>query len=398
MAIKYDWPHNWIGYDVTKIIPELIDAKAAVQTLTTTPYQRDWVERLQEVQLKMEVAGTSRIEGAEFTESELDEALNLKQRAGELLTRSQRQARSAKETYQWIAGLPGDRPIDAALVQEVHRRIVTGCDDDHCPPGQLRGPDCNVTFGIPRHRGCEGGEACRRAFERLLHAVQHEFQGHDPLIQAIALHYHLAAMHPFLDGNGRTARAMEALLLQRAGLRDTAFIAMSNYYYDEKSRYLDTLSAVRANGFDLTSFLAFGLKGIAIQCRRQFAEIRRHMAKVLFRDMMYSLFNRFQNERTRVIRERQIEILKVLLDVDQMEMGDLRKRMEPIYAKLKAPQMAFTRDLSSLLELGAVQVNAAGANKWTFAVRLEWPSEITESTFFEKIKHMPKGKSYPFLP
>ncbi len=34
-----------------------------------------------------------------------------------------------------------------------------------------------------------------------------------------AAHYHLAAMHPFVDGNGRTARALEALMRERAGLR-----------------------------------------------------------------------------------------------------------------------------------------------------------------------------------
>ena len=96
---------------------------------------------------------------------------------------------------------------------------MTGCDDDHCAPGRLRGRDENVTFGFPRHRGCEGGPACGKAFSALVDAVKRDFRAHDPLIQAMALHYHFAAMHPFLDGNGRTARALEALLLQRAGLR-----------------------------------------------------------------------------------------------------------------------------------------------------------------------------------
>ena len=92
-------------------------------------------------------------------------------------------------------------------------------------------------------------------------AVQQEFPQHDLLIQALALHYHFAALHPFLDGNGRTARAVEALMLQRAGLRDSLFIAMSNYYYDEKEAYLTKLKEVREREHDLTPFLHFGLKG-----------------------------------------------------------------------------------------------------------------------------------------
>ena len=66
------------------------------------------------------------------------------------------------------------------------------------------------------------------------------------LRRALALHYHFAAMHPFLDGNGRSARALEALMLQRTGLRDTLFIAISNYYYEEKAEYLSALAEVRA--------------------------------------------------------------------------------------------------------------------------------------------------------
>lgn len=80
-------------------------------------------------------------------------------------------------------------------------------------------------------------------------AVRTVYNKHDPLIQALALHYHFAAMHPFMDGNGRTARALEALVLQRAGLTDKAFIAMSNYYYDEKNAYVSSLSEVRRRLF-----------------------------------------------------------------------------------------------------------------------------------------------------
>jgi Fic family protein len=163
--------------------------------------------------LKIEVAGTSRIEGAEFTDRELDAALDPNKSATELATRSQRQARAAAETYRWIAKIPDDRPITESLVLEAHRRIVTDCDDDHCAPGKLRGRDQNVTFGFPRRRGCEGGPVCEKAFSALLRALLLEFRAHDPLIQAMALHYHFAAMHPFLDGNGRTARALEALIL-----------------------------------------------------------------------------------------------------------------------------------------------------------------------------------------
>lgn len=251
--IKYGAPQHWIRYDRQAIFTSLVEAKAQVQALIGLPYQRSWVEELQAIQLKREIAGTSRIEGADFTERELDAALG--ETPDDRFTRSQRQARAAVKAYGWIAQLPMDRPVDGNLIKDIHRLIVTGADDDHCPPGQLRRQDQNVTFGVPRHRGVAGGTECATAFTELVKAVQGPYQQHDPLIQALALHYQFAAMHPFLDGNGRTARALEALMLQRAGLRDALFIAMSNYYYDEKNSYLGKLAEVRQRSHDLTAFL-----------------------------------------------------------------------------------------------------------------------------------------------
>src|ERR1700690_618511 len=115
-AISYVVPVNWIHYDLVGITADLINAKAAVLSLVTMPYQRNWVEALQEIQLKREVAGTSRIEGADFTDRELDVALNPSATTEQLLTRSQRQAHAAVQTYRWISKLPIDRPIDAELI------------------------------------------------------------------------------------------------------------------------------------------------------------------------------------------------------------------------------------------------------------------------------------------
>jgi Fic family protein len=399
--IRYELPKRWILYDATAVMTALVEAKSAVQSLTTLPFQKSWVEALQELQLKREVAGTSRIEGAEFTERELEEAVRPDVSPEELRTRSQRQARSAMQAYRWIGELASDFPVSSDLVRDIHRRLVAGCDDDHCPPGILRGRDYNVTFGIPPHRGAEGGAACEEAFAGLLQSVKAEFRSHDPLLQAMALHYHLAAMHPFLDGNGRTARAMEALVLRRAGLTDRAFVAMSNYYYDEKPAYLRILSEVRQSGHDLTPFLVFALKGVRIQCERLTAEIRRHMQRALFRDTMYSLFNRLETKRKRVIGERQIEILKILLDEERVEMFDLERRTQYSYKSIKDGRKAFYRDILQLTDLQAIRVEALGVSPKVedikVSINLDWPQEIDEGEFLRRMKAMPIGKTFKFL-
>ena len=392
MTIQYSFPEQWLRYDPTAIVAELTEAKAAVLSLANMPFQRAWAEKLQALELKREVAGTSRIEGADFTDRELDEAI-----AGEApqdrLTRSQKQARAAVNTYRWIERLPIDRPIDESLVREVQRRIVTGCDDDHCPPGELRGNGQNVVFGRPRHRGVEGGPDCEQAVKRLMGAVNQEFGGHDQLIQALALHYHLGAMHPFRDGNGRTARALEALVLQRAHLKDTLFIAMSNYYYEEKDTYLACLSEVRSRNFDLTPFLKFALRGIAFQCHRLLGEIRKHLARSLYRDVMGQLYRRLRSTRKRALAERQLAILEWLLDRDEPAVyEDLIVAMYRHYARLKAATKAISRDLDHLFQLRAITA-ATKEGRTQIWARLEWPTEITETEFYKEIDKLPSAKT-----
>jgi Fic family protein len=395
--IKYELPQRWMLYDVTALIDELTAAKAAVLSLKSIPYQRSWAEKLQYIQLKREVEGTSRIEGADFTRDELDNALK-EETPEELFTRSQRQAHAALRTYQWIANLPDEFPVNAEMVLAIHRQIVTGADDDHCPPGKLRTLDQNVVFGSPKHRGAEGGEECSQAFTSLAQAVAREFKGHDPLIKALALHYHFASIHPFLDGNGRTARALEALMLQRAGLKGELFIAMSNYYYDQKPDYLAALAQARAGNHDLTEFLRFGLRGIESQCLRLFKEIKKRVQKALFHNRMRELFERLETKRRRVIAQRQMELLKLLLDTDEMDWADIIRRTNYLYDKLNNPINALVRDINHLLELGTIGYRfEENKSRIIFVIRLEWPTEITETEFFAKIKQLPKAKTHnPF--
>ncbi len=392
--IKYEIPSDWAKYSKSSIVTELVEAKTAIQTLKNMPYQRSWVENLQQMELKREVAGTSRIEGADFTEKEFEDAI--KDSPEELITRSQKQAHAAMKTYKWIATIPDDRPIDADLILEIHRKIVTGADDDHCPPGQLRTRDDNVTFGQPRHRGASGGDECRRAFEGVVSAIRNDLNKHDPLIRALAAHYHFAAIHPFFDGNGRTARALEALLLQRAGLRDFCFIAMSNHYYDEKSAYLFSLAAVRNSNYDLTVFLKFGLNGIAIQSRRVLKEIQLEVKKGLYRNMMYDLYGKLKTPKKRVIAKRQKAILELLLQHDELTMVEIFDRTRSLYIHLKNPIHALGRDIVSIFNLGAIGYEKQSEDKIVFKPKLDWPTLITESEFFERIKNLPKAKDFPF--
>lgn len=320
-------------------------------------------------------------------------------------TRSQKQANAALRAYKWIATIDDGVPINEDLICDIHRLVVTDCDDDHCPPGKIRRADQNVSFGVPKHRGAIGGKECAEAFARLAKEVQTRFSEHDLLIQALALHYHFAAIHPFLDGNGRTARVLEALVLQRAGLRDSLFIAMSNYYYDEKTKYLSSLAEVRSNDLDLTLFLKFGLRGVALQSGRLAGMIKNEVSRQIFRNLMHELFTRLESTRKRVIVKRQLWLLERLLNTEgKIEFNALVDAVRDEYKSRKNPTYAIVRDVNRLGQLGAIWVERVdppapkkAPPKFLISVNLDWPSKITEAEVFTKIAALPKSKTYGFL-
>ena len=387
---RYIIPQHWIHYDPSAVFNLLVEAKTAAAVMRQMPYLHQWIEQAHEEQLRLEAAGTSRIEGAEFTPREQEEALASEspQRTG--LTHSQRQLKCADATYRWLQTQPANRPVTSEFIREIHQRIVAGCDDDHCEPGALRPDGWNVTFGTPTCRGAGGGNECQTAFYDLCSAVAGSFGQHDPIIQAVAVHYHLGAMHPFGDGNGRTARALEAFMLRRASVNDVVMVSLSNYYYEHKDEYLATLNQSRHNGHDITPFLMFALRAIIDRCNSLTEEIAENHRRILFREFARSLFGQLRSPRRRVLAERQLRILEVLLDGDSIDLVNFVTQPQPQYTHLKYPNSAVVRDVVGLLQLGAITIQGESSQ---IMLNLDWPQQFSESELLERYEKMPSAVS-----
>ncbi|MET1046706.1 MAG: protein adenylyltransferase Fic [Hyphomicrobium sp.] len=70
----------------------------------------------------------------------------------------------------------------------------------------------------------------------------------DPLIRMAALHYQFEAIHPFADGNGRTGRILNILVLIQAGLLDIPTLYLSRHIVRTKSDYYRLLQGVTIKG------------------------------------------------------------------------------------------------------------------------------------------------------
>lgn len=70
----------------------------------------------------------------------------------------------------------------------------------------------------------------------------------DPLVRMAVLHYQFEAIHPFLDGNGRTGRVLNLLYLVDKGLLTSPVLYLSRYILNHRNRYYALLLAVSREG------------------------------------------------------------------------------------------------------------------------------------------------------
>ena len=93
-----------------------------------------------------------------------------------------------------------------------------------------------------------------------------EEQEIDPLIRMAVQHYQFEAIHPFVDGNGRTGRILNILFLVEQGLLDSPILYLSRFIIANKGEYYRLLQAVTSEGA-WTEWVLYMLAGVEDTCR-----------------------------------------------------------------------------------------------------------------------------------
>jgi Fic family protein len=86
----------------------------------------------------------------------------------------------------------------------------------------------------------------------------------DPVIEAGIAHYEFVRIHPFVDGNGRTARVLATLTLYLRGFDTKQFFCLDDYYDSDRPAYYRALRSVDQNTQDLTSWLEYFVEGVNV--------------------------------------------------------------------------------------------------------------------------------------
>ncbi len=135
---------------------------------------------------------------------------------------------------------------------------------------------------------------------------------HPVVVSGIA-HYELVRIHPFLDGNGRTARALATLILYLRGFDTRRFFSLDEYYNTDLPSYYAALAQADRTR-DLSGWLEYIAEGVAVSMKRVREAIRE-----------FSLDDRLRQSKGQIyLDERQMSIMRAIIEKGRLRISDVQ--------------------------------------------------------------------------
>jgi hypothetical protein len=253
-----------------------------------------------------------------------------------------------------------DLKITTERIKHFNKLVLDGLpEDDDVIPGQIRTKSIvvgNVYKGPPAI-DCEFllDELCRWLDQMHEDAIKAgpEMRRAIGVILAVLAHLYLAWIHPFGNGNGRTARLIEFQLLLAAGFPTPAGHVLSNYYNKTRTRYYQVLRETsRAQGYPAWRFASYAIQGFVEELRDQLAVIESHQLSITWLKLV-SEFDLGQTGATSSRRKAMLLALPAGGPDDFTPISGVR-RLSPEIAALYADKTSktITRDINCLEQAG----------------------------------------------
>ena len=248
--------------------------------------QRAWIRTIH---------GTTRIEGNTLSDVEV-EALLAGEGSSGINQREAREIIGAREALSLADRLAAEGVVpDEGVIREIHRRVLWN-QSPLLTPGEYRRGENRVVdaSGDPTFSTPSSGDVpeLMRDFSSWLGDPSPEQR--PPIIAALA-HLELVAIHPFNDGNGRTARGLSRLILVSGGYALNGLVSLDAQLDLDRPAYFSAIRGAIGQeyrpGYDATPFVCYfvesitrsadyvlgrirGLGEVAVQIRREIAERR----------------------------------------------------------------------------------------------------------------------------
>jgi Fic family protein len=260
---------------LTRSLFDLDQRRWLFDNLPVDPTHADWMRRRAWVRT---IHGSTRIEGNTASDVEVEGLL-----AGEGATRvSAREAREIVGTRDalTLADDLASRHVlpDEAVIRELHRRVLWS-QSPLLAPGEYRRGENRVidAAGSPVFRTPPSGDVPELMHNFAVWLATATARDAPPVVAALA-HLEFVAIHPFNDGNGRTARAIARLILVQHGYAFGGLVSLDAQLDLDRSAYFAAIRAALGQdyvpGYDATPFVRYFVGSITRSADFVLARIR----------------------------------------------------------------------------------------------------------------------------
>lgn len=256
--------------------------------------------------LMEEAIYSSQMEGAATTRKVAKEMLRKKMTPKD---KSQQMIHNNYQTIQYIVEHK-DEPLSEELLLQIHRLMTDNTMQNPEDAGRFRNNNDVVVENGITHETVHTPPS----YEDIPQFIKDlcEFfndknprQFIHPIIRGIVIHFMISFVHPFVDGNGRTARAMFFWYMLREGYWLTEYLSISRVIAKSKKAYEKAFLYTEADGMDIGYFVAYNLRVL----EQSFKQLQAYIKRKQEEKKAASLFLRMGN-----FNERQAQIIKLFAD------------------------------------------------------------------------------------
>ena len=325
-----------------KINKALVEIERVRGFLDAVKLKDDWIADMQKKALILESHHSTHIEG---TALNLEQAKNILE--GKKVTGvnrdDEKELLNYKKAMDFLSKYLGkDDPVTEGVIRELHKITVKGVRGENADPGNYRKIQNYVVNSRTREiiytppSPLDVPHLMREFVDWINKAGDMS-----PILVAGIAQFQFVHIHPFIDGNGRTARLLSTLILYKTGYDFKRLFTISEHYDKDRPAYYQAIQSVRKNNMDMTAWLEYFVDGL----RSQMKEIQQKGEQLIKQDVALQKIKKIG------FNKRQEKAVKYLLRNGTISVNEYQEVASCI-------RRTAQRDLEELVEKRVIKVVA----------------------------------------
>jgi Fic family protein len=267
-----------------------------------------------------------------FFSSTIEGAFSTKKRTQEIINRQQKPQNKSEQmisnNYRALEYILENilAPIDEHTILSIYKLVVEDTLAEEDKVEKYRNDYVYVLDETGSQLVYEAPDsaAVQNLMDELLAFINAKDDFH-PIIKAIIIHFLLIYIHPFFDGNGRTARAVSYMYLLQAGYNFFRFFSISSIVNEEKPKYYKAIKDCEDYDSDLTYFIDFYTRMVIDSVARVIANIRKELSR--------RIIDKYLLAQKIVLNPRQKKAIDMYIRMsrNQWEVKDYQKKLKTSY-------------------------------------------------------------------